>query len=70
MAFCLRFGLNIPLIWVQDCKSRTAGKKNLGTSEFPENGQALTSAEIAYRQHTDGHSTGPKCSTWIAWAAK
>lgn len=46
------------------------GKKSSGTSKFPELGEALTSGEIAFRQHAGGHSTGPNWSTWIAWAAR
>ncbi|AWW33329.1 acetylxylan esterase [Echinicola strongylocentroti] len=46
------------------------GKKGLGTSEFPKMGTALTSGEVAFRQHAGGHSTGPNWSTWIAWASR
>jgi hypothetical protein len=46
------------------------GKKDLGTTEFPELGKALTNGEIAFRQHAGGHSTGPNWSTWIAWACR
>lgn len=46
------------------------GTKSLGTKEFPVLGKALTDGEIAYRQHSGGHSTGPNWSTWIAWAHK
>lgn len=45
-------------------------KQGLGTTAFPEMGEALTGGEIAYRQHAGGHSTGPNWSTWIAWAAR
>ncbi len=44
------------------------GKKGLNTHEFPSMGEALTSGEIAFRQHAGGHSTGPNWSTWLAWA--
>lgn len=44
------------------------GKKGLSTTTFPVMGTALTSGEIAFRQHAGGHSTGPNWSTWIAWA--
>lgn len=46
------------------------GKKDLGISEFPIIGTALTNGEIAFRQHAGGHSTGPNWSTWIAWACR
>ncbi len=44
------------------------GAKGLATDKFPLMGHALTSGEIAFRQHAGGHSTGPNWSTWIAWA--
>lgn len=46
------------------------GKKDLGTTEFPKLGTAITDGEIAFRQHAGGHSTGPNWSTWIAWACR
>ena len=46
------------------------GKKDMGTTGFPNLGMPLIDGEIAYRQHAGGHSTGPNWSTWIAWAAK
>ncbi|GBF20457.1 MULTISPECIES: glucuronyl esterase domain-containing protein [Arenibacter] len=47
---------------------RLLGKNGLHTNKFPLMGNALTTGEIAYRQHAGGHSTGPNWSTWIAWA--
>ena len=44
------------------------GLKGPGTTDFPVMGTALTSGELAFRQHGGGHSTGPNWSTWIAWA--
>lgn len=49
---------------------RLLGKKDLGATEFPLLGAALTDGEIAFRQHAGGHSTGPNWSTWIAWACR
>lgn len=46
------------------------GKKGMESEEYPVIGQALTSGEVAFRQHAGGHSTGPNWSTWIAWAHK
>jgi hypothetical protein len=46
------------------------GKKGMENEEYPVIGQALTSGEVAFRQHAGGHSTGPNWSTWIAWAHK
>ncbi|MBX2900766.1 MAG: acetylxylan esterase [Cyclobacteriaceae bacterium] len=45
-------------------------RKDLNTNVFPALGSALTSGEIAFRQHAGGHSTGPNWSTWIGWASK
>lgn len=49
---------------------RLLGKKDFGTTIFPQLGTAITNGEIAFRQHAGGHSTGPNWSTWIAWASK
>jgi hypothetical protein len=49
---------------------RLLGKGDLGTSEFPTLGTAITDGEIAFRQHAGGHSSGPNWSTWIAWACR
>ncbi|WP_149304975.1 glucuronyl esterase domain-containing protein [Pareuzebyella sediminis] len=46
------------------------GKKGMESEEYPVIGRALTSGEVAFRQHAGGHSTGPNWSTWIAWAHK
>lgn len=43
-------------------------RKGLVSSQFPVLGTALTTGDIAFRQHAGGHSTGPNWSTWIAWA--
>jgi hypothetical protein len=45
------------------------GKKDLGTSEFPPIETPLTDGEIAFRQHSGGHTTGPNWPTFISWAA-
>jgi len=46
------------------------GLRGPGTTDFPFMGTALTSGELAFRQHGGGHSTGPNWSTWIAWARR
>ncbi len=46
------------------------GKEDLGTTEFPILGKALTDGDIAWRQHAGGHTTGPNWSTWLAWACR
>jgi (4-O-methyl)-D-glucuronate---lignin esterase len=45
------------------------GKKDLGTSEFPPLETPLTEGEIAFRQHSGGHTTGPNWPTFINWAS-
>jgi hypothetical protein len=46
------------------------GKKDLGTTEFPSMETSLTKGEIAFRQHSGGHTTGPNWPTFIEWAAR
>jgi len=41
------------------------GKKDLGTSEFPKLETALVDGEIAFRQHREGHTTGPNWPTFF-----
>jgi hypothetical protein len=47
---------------------RLVGKKDLGTTDFPEVGVALTDGELAWRQHSGGHTTGPNWPTFLSWA--
>src|SRR5947207_6773623 len=47
---------------------RLLGKKDLGTAEFPEVGTALVDGELAWRQHSGGHTTGPNWPTFLDWA--
>jgi hypothetical protein len=44
------------------------GKKDLETIEFPPMETSLTDGEIAFRQHSGGHTTGPNWPTFIEWA--
>jgi hypothetical protein len=46
------------------------GKKDLGTAEFPKQETALVEGEIAFRQHSGGHTTGPNWATFIAFAER
>ena len=46
------------------------GKKDLGTTEFPPLETSLTDGEIAFRQHSGGHTTGPNWPTFIVWASR
>jgi len=47
---------------------RLLGKKDLGTSEFPEVETPITDGELAFRQHKAGHTTGPNWPTFLAFA--
>jgi hypothetical protein len=46
------------------------GKKDLGTMDFPTLETPLTEGEIAFRQHSGGHTTGPNWPTFIDWASR
>ena len=47
---------------------RLLGKKDLGTSEFPEVETGITDGDLAFRQHKGGHTTGPNWPTFLAFA--
>jgi len=49
---------------------RLLGKKDLGTTEFPPIATTLVEGEIAFRQHSGGHTTGPNWPTFIEWASR
>ncbi|HSB27143.1 MAG TPA: hypothetical protein VLE19_04795 [Pyrinomonadaceae bacterium] len=49
---------------------RLLGKKGLGTSEFPPVETALISGELAWRQHSGGHTTGPNWPTFLEFAGR
>lgn len=49
---------------------RLLGKKDLGTTEFPPIETALVDGDIAFRQHSGGHTTGPNWPTFINYAEK
>jgi hypothetical protein len=49
---------------------RLLGKKDLGTAEFPAVETALTDGELAFRQHSGGHTTGPNWPTFLAFAGR
>jgi hypothetical protein len=44
------------------------GKRDLGTSEFPEVETGITEGELAFRQHKGGHTTGPNWPTFLTFA--
>jgi hypothetical protein len=47
---------------------RLLGKKDLGTTEFPPVGTPLCEGELAFRQHSGGHTTGPNWPIFLTWA--
>jgi len=47
---------------------RLLGKKDLGTTEMPPVNTALIDGDLAWRQHSGGHTTGPNWPTFIEWA--
>lgn len=49
---------------------RLLGKKDLGTMEFPPMETPLTDGDLAFRQHSGGHTTGPNWPTFITWASR
>ena len=46
------------------------GKKDLGTAEFPTVETALIDGEIAFRQHSGGHTPGPNWPTFLRFASR
>jgi hypothetical protein len=49
---------------------RLLGKRDLGTTEFPPMETALIDGDIAFRQHSGGHTTGPNWPTFLEFAEK
>jgi hypothetical protein len=46
------------------------GKKNLGTSEFPPIETTLIDGDIAFRQHSGGHTPAPNWPTFLTFASR
>ncbi len=46
------------------------GKKDLGTTEFPPLETALIDGEIAFRQHSGGHTQAPNWPTFLTFAER
>ncbi len=46
------------------------GKKDLGTTEFPPEQTSLINGDIAFRQHSGGHTTGPNWPFFIQFAKR
>jgi hypothetical protein len=49
---------------------RLLGKKDLGTTEMPPMETALVQGELAFRQHSGGHTTGPNWPSFLTWASR
>lgn len=46
------------------------GKKGMGTMEMPAIETSLTDGDVAFRQHSGGHTTGPNWPTFIQFAKR
>ncbi len=46
------------------------GKKDMGTTEFPTIETALIDGDVAFRQHSGGHTPGPNWPTFLAFASR
>ena len=49
---------------------RLLGKKDLRTREFPPMETALIDGDIAFRQHSGGHTAGPNWPTFLTFASR
>lgn len=49
---------------------RLLGKKDLGTTAFPPVGTALIDGDIAWRQHSGGHTVVPNWPTFLTFASR
>jgi hypothetical protein len=49
---------------------RLLGKQDLGTTTFPPIGTALIAGEVAFRQHSGGHTPGPNWPTFLDFASR
>jgi len=46
------------------------GKKDMGTTEFPPIETPLIDGDVAFRQHSGGHTPGPNWPTFITFASR
>jgi hypothetical protein len=46
------------------------GKKDMGTTEFPPMETALIDGDVAFRQHSGGHTDGPNWPTFLTFASR
>jgi hypothetical protein len=49
---------------------RLLGKRDLGTTEFPPIETALIDGDVAFRQHSGGHTAGPNWPTFLTFASR
>ena len=49
---------------------RLLGRKDLGTTEMPPMETALIDGDIAFRQHSGGHTTGPNWPAFLTFAGR
>ena len=49
---------------------RLLGGNDLGTTKFPPMETSLADGDIAFRQHSGGHTTGPNWPTFLAFASR
>jgi hypothetical protein len=49
---------------------RLLGKKDLGTTEMPPIETGLTGGDLAFRQHSGGHTTGPNWPAFLTFAGR
>ncbi len=47
---------------------RLLGKKDMGTTEFPQIETPLIDGDVAFRQHSGGHTPGPNWPTFLRFA--
>ena len=46
------------------------GKKDMGTTEFPPIETALIDGDVAFRQHSGGHTDAPNWPTFLTFASR
>jgi len=46
------------------------GKKDLGTVKFPPMETALIDGDVAFREHSGGHTAAPNWPTFLAFASR
>jgi hypothetical protein len=49
---------------------RLLGKKDMGTAEFPPIETTLIDGDVAFRQHSAGHTPGPNWPTFLTFASR